>query len=357
MPQCDRCEKEIREELIFSCSYCTGSYCSSHRLPENHNCPGVSTASTHGPDFRNVEAEIADENSDLRNTQQETQPSSVEKTSERDTQSDTGKPHRDWEPDTSSPEVVIDRGGSDDKNSDETERKLLWDVRLKGWRRGLRRTFWRLLPSPSQLLILLFAVFLVLFIIGFTGGIGVEPIDDTGEQVVAIVFSMGESVSFATEGSDDGNEAESEPYDYRDIDRSQVELLIHEEVNQEREPTTDLNFDEDLREIARYHSERMVEEDFFSHTGPNGETLGDRLSRFGYDCSAAGENIAQSWVYEDVIGHGYIDSEEDLAEAVVADWMDSSGHRENINRDTWQRQAIGVAISDDGAVYVTQNFC
>lgn len=356
MLQCDRCGKEVREELIFSCSYCTGSYCSTHRLPENHNCPGISAASTHGPDFRNVEGEISSESADAENDSKQ-QPAAETK-SGKASRSSAGKPHRDWEPDTRSPNVVVDQGGpSNRSSSDESKHKSSRSLRLKRWRERLRRTFWRWIPSSLQLLIFLLAVFLLLFAVGFTGGIGVQPIDDRGEQVVTIVSSIGESVSLATRESEDENEAESEPYDYRDIDRSQAELLIHEEINQRREPTTDLNFDETLRDIARYHSERMAEEDFFSHTGPNGETLSDRFNRFGYECSTSGENIAQSWVYEDVIGYGYIGSEEDFAEAVVADWMDSSGHRENINHEVWQRQGIGVAISDNGAVYVTQNFC
>ncbi|RQH00857.1 AN1-type zinc finger domain-containing protein [Natrarchaeobius oligotrophus] len=35
-----------------SCSYCEFDYCSTHRLPERHNCPALSNASTLGPDFR-----------------------------------------------------------------------------------------------------------------------------------------------------------------------------------------------------------------------------------------------------------------------------------------------------------------
>ncbi|WP_130501556.1 AN1-type zinc finger domain-containing protein [Natrinema hispanicum] len=35
-----------------SCSYCGFSYCSSHRLPENHNCSALSDLNTLGPDFR-----------------------------------------------------------------------------------------------------------------------------------------------------------------------------------------------------------------------------------------------------------------------------------------------------------------
>lgn len=37
MPQCQYCGKEIY--LPFKCKYCGGTFCSEHRLPENHKCP------------------------------------------------------------------------------------------------------------------------------------------------------------------------------------------------------------------------------------------------------------------------------------------------------------------------------
>jgi uncharacterized protein YkwD len=46
-----------------------------------------------------------------------------------------------------------------------------------------------------------------------------------------------------------------------------------------------------------------------------------------------------------------------LAEVVVDGWMDSPGHRENILEDGYGLQGIGVAISSDEEVFVTQNFC
>lgn len=39
--KCDICGK--RELLPFRCKYCGGTFCSEHRLPENHECPGINT--------------------------------------------------------------------------------------------------------------------------------------------------------------------------------------------------------------------------------------------------------------------------------------------------------------------------
>lgn len=39
---CDKCQKEVF--LPFRCPYCGGSFCSEHRLPENHECPNIELA-------------------------------------------------------------------------------------------------------------------------------------------------------------------------------------------------------------------------------------------------------------------------------------------------------------------------
>lgn len=39
MEECDYCGKET--ELAFKCKYCGNVFCAKHRLPENHECPGL----------------------------------------------------------------------------------------------------------------------------------------------------------------------------------------------------------------------------------------------------------------------------------------------------------------------------
>ncbi|MFX1370052.1 MAG: AN1-type zinc finger domain-containing protein [Promethearchaeota archaeon] len=41
MVNCSLCGKE---DLCFTCPYCNGVYCSEHRLPEGHGCPGMQRA-------------------------------------------------------------------------------------------------------------------------------------------------------------------------------------------------------------------------------------------------------------------------------------------------------------------------
>jgi uncharacterized protein YkwD len=56
----------------------------------------------------------------------------------------------------------------------------------------------------------------------------------------------------------------------------------------------------------------------------------------------------------------YGNNETDIARGLVSQWMNSTGHRENILRPFWESEGIGVAIEDVNGktrVYATQNFC
>ncbi|WP_210416400.1 AN1-type zinc finger domain-containing protein [Halostella sp. PRR32] len=44
MEQCRICGDEARHP--YTCNYCGGTHCSSHRLPENHSCSGLDGASS-----------------------------------------------------------------------------------------------------------------------------------------------------------------------------------------------------------------------------------------------------------------------------------------------------------------------
>ena len=39
MAKCDQCGRH--ENMPYDCRHCGGTYCSEHRLPENHDCPGL----------------------------------------------------------------------------------------------------------------------------------------------------------------------------------------------------------------------------------------------------------------------------------------------------------------------------
>jgi len=102
-----------------------------------------------------------------------------------------------------------------------------------------------------------------------------------------------------------------------------------------------------LRAAAEGHSQDMAINDFFSHTGSDGSSAGDRIEAQGYDWSRWGENIAA----------GY-----SSPESVVAGWMASSGHRANILNCSFIHIGVGYYYlqNDTGNVnyrhYWTQVF-
>jgi len=144
------------------------------------------------------------------------------------------------------------------------------------------------------------------------------------------------------------------------LNEEEVEEEVREQVNEIRTNSSliVLEHDEDLHLQSEDHTERMAENEMLSHQ--IGEsTAQDRLGIAG--CGYGSENIVQSWANEEV---DIPDSEsirtydeESLAEALVASWMSSEGHRANILTSEFRSTAVSVEIRDDDKVYATQMFC
>jgi hypothetical protein len=87
----------------------------------------------------------------------------------------------------------------------------------------------------------------------------------------------------------------------------------------------------------------MAQQNYFSHTSLDGRSAGTRISQAGYSWNTYGENIAAGYT---------------TPEAVVAGWMNSSGHRANILRSSFCDIGVGYAYSASSSYgrYWTQNF-
>ncbi|MDS0478498.1 CAP domain-containing protein [Natrinema sp. 1APR25-10V2] len=181
-----------------------------------------------------------------------------------------------------------------------------------------------------------------------------------------------ENDSESSDTSEDNTTAdETDETESNGLDIATVERHIHDAVNEERTARglKKLQFDAELRDIAREHSRDMAERGYFSHTDPEGDNFADRYAEAGYECRVGGsggtyytggENIAQTW-YDRAVrtdgGTATYTTERGLADAIVTQWMNSPGHRENILASQWEHEGIGVYVTDDGKVYATQNFC
>lgn len=148
-----------------------------------------------------------------------------------------------------------------------------------------------------------------------------------------------------------------------EIDGETVERLVHEEVNERR---TDrgleaLTWNPTAASVSRAHSKDMADREYFSHTNPDGQGPFDRYQEVTSGCRAYGENIALSWAGRPVETDGgdveTYESDEELAVALVDQWMNSSGHRENMLRERWESGGVGVYITEEGKVLATHNFC
>jgi uncharacterized protein YkwD len=93
-----------------------------------------------------------------------------------------------------------------------------------------------------------------------------------------------------------------------------------------------------LAKAAQDHSQDMADNKTMSHTGSDGSSPGDRITRAGYNWSSYGENVA----------YGYT-----TPESVMAGWMSSPGHKANILDCGFKEIGVGFVQNGD---YWTQDF-
>lgn len=156
------------------------------------------------------------------------------------------------------------------------------------------------------------------------------------------------------------------------VSATDVAQRIHKLVNAERKKhgLPALAWDTNLAAIAAKHSRDMARRNYLGHDSPEGHDFGHRYRQGGYTCQVrvgqiihtGAENLALSRLYDSVTTrNGVVYYDWNLPEAIarktVDGWMNSTGHRKNILAPHWRHQGIGIEISPDNRVIVTQNFC
>ncbi len=101
-------------------------------------------------------------------------------------------------------------------------------------------------------------------------------------------------------------------------------------------PVAPVAWNDQLATAAASHSNDMYTENYFSHTGSNGSSAGERITATGYTWKAYGENIAK--------GHP-------TEKAVIDGWLKSEDHCKNIMSPMFTE--MGAARVDS---YWTQEF-
>lgn len=101
-----------------------------------------------------------------------------------------------------------------------------------------------------------------------------------------------------------------------------------------------LTIDNTLVQVARYKSNDMIQNNFFSHTNPDGTKWTNWLQTIGYKYTTSGENIAYN-TYDPV--------------ELFNQWWNSPGHRANMMNASYTKVGIGV-IQGNGKYMGTQTF-
>ncbi len=99
-----------------------------------------------------------------------------------------------------------------------------------------------------------------------------------------------------------------------------------------------LTYDWELSRVARYKSQDMKDNRYFSHTSPVYGSPFQMMKSFGITYRSAGENIARG---------------QRTPQAVVNAWMNSSGHRANILNASFTHIGVGYVANGN---YWTQMF-
>jgi len=125
-------------------------------------------------------------------------------------------------------------------------------------------------------------------------------------------------------------------------DISQDEQIIVDLANKERAAAglKPLQVDMQLMEVSRIKAADMKENNYFSHSSPKYGSPFDMMSAAGISFSSAGENIAGDLT----------------AEAAMAAWMNSEGHRQNILNLNFTHIGVGVSYGTAYVNYYVQQF-
>ena len=97
-----------------------------------------------------------------------------------------------------------------------------------------------------------------------------------------------------------------------------------------------LTWNAQLTQSADGHSQDMAAGNFFSHTGSNGSTVGQRVTATGYDWSIVGENIAA--------GYSSVD-------AAMDGWISSPGHCANLMNSNFTEVGVSCVTGSSTTTY------
>jgi len=161
------------------------------------------------------------------------------------------------------------------------------------------------------------------------------------------------------------------------IDEEQLTRRIAMLINQKRaeQGLAELLYNSDLGKVALSHSRDMAENNFLDHVNQQGEDPTQRAIAMGYSTEhhtteyhlkhGVGECLYKGRLYEKTTIHlenniqtttyHWLDLET-LAQTVVKGLFSEESNRKNLLNDAFEKHGVGIAMSGDHHLYVTQNF-
>lgn len=125
----------------------------------------------------------------------------------------------------------------------------------------------------------------------------------------------------------------------------QNEIKVLNEINKNRSQNNlkPLNINEKLNKTASFYAQNLAQNNYISHKGLDGQNASDRITKFGYNWTTFGENIAAG---------------SDNPTITVERWMQSSGHKANILNSEFCEIGIGYGYNESSNYkhYWTVNF-
>jgi uncharacterized protein YkwD len=204
---------------------------------------------------------------------------------------------------------------------------------------------------------LVMGVFLVVLVAGCDGG-------EAGQTELTGAGSPGEGMS-ATQ--DEGGKESHDPTSsggrvetcgggsiYLNAKEKRY-LELHNEAREQR-GLESLCLQPTLTKAARSHSKDMIENDYFAHSTPGGESLGERLKRFGY---VPEKN--SGFTFWRVGGNIAWSSNADVEPSKIFEgWMNSSSHRHNILEEDFRQVGVGTHTGEytrhESSIMITTDF-
>lgn len=162
-----------------------------------------------------------------------------------------------------------------------------------------------------------------------------------------VIMLIAAGSSWASDESQSDNA--SHPVECELNDQKQAMLTLVNEARSQARQCGDQRFEAvealvwscKLEAAAESHSQDMAANDYFSHTGPDGAGIEQRVDNQDYVWQAVGENIAA--------GHTSVS-------AAVEGWLESPGHCRNIMNDAFTEMGMAKANNSESrySTYWTQ---